>query len=523
VEKLTMLLQKYSALLLFLCLLSCDRQQEAAHLPETEISKFYRPEMQPFYHGVASGDPLPNQVIIWTRFTPYQKGESFPVKWLVAKDEAMTEIVKEGVANAQAAQDYTVKVDVTGLEPAQYYYYQFREKGKTSVVGRTKTAPERETSKVALAVMSCTNYEAGYYNALANLARRDSIDAVIHLGDYIYEYEPGGYGDEKLDRRHLPAKELISLEDYRTRYAQYRLDRDFQEVHRRHPFITIWDDHEIANNAHTYGAENHQEEEGDYIQRRQAAQQSYYEWLPIRENEGGHLYRKITMGKMADILLLDERVAGRSAPAENQNDKNYTSKERSMLGEQQYQWLTKSLSSSEARWKIIGNQVIFSEFDYSAVKPNKPKNMDAWDGYPEEKKRLIQFVQEYQINNLLFVTGDTHCSWAFEVPSTASAYLADPATAIAIELATPSITSSNYDEHESRDRVLEIENIYQKENPHLKFVNLRDHGYLLLEITEQAVHASYQYVDTVGKPSDKEQSGGWMKIESGVRKIQIVN
>ncbi len=505
-----------------LFLFSCDQKKSKTAILESDISQYYDSNMQPFYHGVASGDPLPDRVIIWTRLTPSQKGESFPVKWIIAKDEALTEVVNEGIINAHSNRDFTIKIDVLGLEADQFYYYQFVEKGKKSVLGRTKTAPKRATDKVKLAVISCTNYEAGYYNALANLAKQDNLDAIIHLGDYIYEYEPGGYGNEELDRQHIPAKELLTLEDYRTRYSQYRLDKDFQEVHKLHPFIAIWDDHEIANNAYTNGAKNHQAEEGDYLKRRQAAQQAYYEWLPIRENAGGQLYRKITMGKLADILLLDERVAGRSAPVEKTDDKNYTSEERSMLGKQQYQWLTKSLSSSEARWKVIGNQVIFSDFDYSKVRPERPTNLDAWDGYPAEKKKLIEFVQERQIDNLVFVSGDTHCSWAFEVPSSAAAYRKNPTKeTVAIELGTPSVTSSNYDEYRSVSETKEAEEIYKTENPHLKYVNLRNHGYLLLEITEKSILASYNYVETVDKRSSVENKGGQVRIDSGTKKLTL--
>ncbi|MFT4664512.1 MAG: alkaline phosphatase D [Polaribacter sp.] len=508
------------AFLFLLCLFSCDQKKSTTTVSESDISQYYDADKQPFYHGVASGDPLPDRVIIWTRLTPSQKGESFPVKWIIAKDEALTEVVNEGIVTAYANRDFTIKIDVLALEADQFYYYQFIEKGKKSALGRTKTAPKRAANKVKLAVISCTNYEAGYYNALANLAKQDSLDAIIHLGDYIYEYEPGGYGNEDLDRHHLPAKELLTLEDYRIRYSQYRLDLDFQEVHKLHPFIAIWDDHEIANNAYTTGAKNHQPDEGDYIKRRQAAQQAYYEWLPIRENAGGQLYRKITMGKLVDILLLDERVAGRSAPVEKTSDKNYNSDERSMLGEQQYQWLTKSLSSSEAHWKIIGNQVIFSDFDYTKVRPEKPTNMDAWDGYPAEKKKLIEFVQERQVDNLVFVSGDTHCSWAFEVPSSADAYRKNPTKeTIAIELGTPSVTSSNYDEYESTSKVKKAEEIYKKENLHLKYVDLRNHGYLLLEITEGAILATYNYVETLEKPSSVENRAGLIRIESGTKKL----
>ncbi|MFK7809475.1 MAG: alkaline phosphatase [Saprospiraceae bacterium] len=487
-----------------------------------KIASLYDESKKPFYHGVASGDPLSDRVIIWTRYTPEEKGKSHPVKWIIAKDKALTEVVNEGIATAYPDRDYTIKIDVLGLEANEYYYFQFIENGRKSALGRTKTAPRRNAEKVKLAVISCTNYEAGYYNALASLAKQDSMDAVIHLGDYIYEYEPGGYGAEELDRHHLPAKELISLEDYRTRYAQYRLDEDFQEVHRMHPFIAIWDDHEIANNAYAQGAQNHQTDEGDYLKRKQSAKQAYYEWLPIREKSGGQLYRKITMGKLADILLLDERIAGRTAPAENPKDKIFMDEERTMLGAQQYEWLTKSLSSSEARWKIIGSQVLFSDLDQKAGRPKRPVNMDAWDGYPAEKKRFVQFLKEYQIEDLVFVSGDTHCSWAFEVPTSAAAYRkGGTKETVAIELGTPSVTSANYDEYAEVDQIEKLEGVYKKENAHLKYVNLRDHGYLLLEISEEEVLATYRYVETVLAKTEKEIIGEHITIKSGNKVIEL--
>ena len=266
------------------------------------------------------------------------------------------------------------------------------------------------------------------YNALARIAERTDIDAVVHLGDYIYEYEPGIYGDSTLgpNRKHLPPKEIIELPDYRTRYAQYRMDPDFQKIHQAHPFITIWDDHEFANNVYQSGAENHQSEEGAFADRSAAAKQAYFEWLPVRENTAQNIYRTIQFGEVADLILLDERIVGRTMPVDSATQINFKATDRSMLGAEQLAWFKGQLSESVAIWKVIGNQVIFSLMDLSWRTPTSPYNLDAWDGYPYEQAQITQFLATENVSNTIFTTGDTHCSWAFEVPGDIKAYKKDP-------------------------------------------------------------------------------------------------
>ena len=486
--------------------------------------QYYDPDKKPFYHGVASGDPLADGFIIWTRVTPSGKMDSIPVAWVVAKDSTLHQIVAHGNAFAFSERDYTLQVDVRGLEADSYYYFQFTADNKTSDIGRSKTAPTDINNLLRLAFINCTNYQSGYYNALLALAQRDSIDAVIHLGDYIYEY-PSGFGSNRVDRHHLPDKELISLSDYRSRYAQYRLDKDFQEVHRMHPFICIWDDHEFANNAHRSGAKNHQPDEGDYAQRRNAAAKAYFEWLPIRENKTGQLYRKTSMGKVADLFLLDERIAGRAAPLSKQTtNSNIADSTRSMLGAEQYRWLTENMKATEAHWTLIASQVLFADMDYKTLRPDNPRNMDAWDGYLSEKRKLANFIKNNAIENLLIISGDSHCSWAFDLPASTGYHHLQTATEdnIAIELSVPSITSSNYDERMPLKEVLKIEDIYRKDNPHLKYVNLHDHGYLLLEVDSQKVLATFYYVDTVLKRQWKERKGAAFRIDSGGKGLKAL-
>jgi len=456
----------------------------------------------PFVHSVASGDPLNTAVIIWTRVTA-DSLDKVSVKWQVAEDLEFKKIVKKGKATTNADRDYTVKVDVKGLKENSYYYYRFLLGDYTSPAGRTKTTPARAAKNIKLGVVSCSNYEAGYFNAFATIADKD-LDAILHLGDYIYEYQPDHYGDKTLPRKHQPAKEIITLPEYRTRYAQYRQDADLQRVHQLHPFITIWDDHEIANDAYSEGGENHNEGEGDFNARKAAAKQAYYEWMPIRESET--LYRKIGFGSIAEVIMLDERLEGRSQPADSMQAKAYHDEQRTMLGETQMNWLVDNLKNSKAQWKIIGNQVIFSDLNIAAISgKGHPKNMDAWDGYPYDKSKLIKSITDNQVKDIVFLTGDTHCSWAFEVPQNVSQY--DPRTSansIAVEFGTPGITSANLDEYYPMDKVLEKEREVRQANRHLKYVDLHSQGYFILTLTQFDCTADYYYVDKINAPSTKE-------------------
>lgn len=272
-----------------------------------------------FRHGVASGDPVQDAVIIWTRVSPAQDGEdaAIPVHWTMARDAALSDVVREGDTLASLEGDFTVKVDVGELSPGAYYYYGFSVGETASPVGRTKTLPANGISRASLAVVSCANYPAGYFNVYREVAKRDDIDAVIHLGDYIYEYGADGYGGEqgkKLGRVVEPTHEILSLADYRTRHGQYRSDPDLQALTSRHPIISVWDDHETANNSYKDGAENHNEGEGEWADRKAAAVRAYYEWLPIRMADEAtpiKTYRSFRLGGLASLIMLDTRIAGR--------------------------------------------------------------------------------------------------------------------------------------------------------------------------------------------------------------------
>jgi alkaline phosphatase D len=495
-------------------LISCQSSKEtsAGKKFKEAVSSLYDPSMAPFYHGVASGDPMSDRVILWTRVTPTDSAAVVSVDWELSEEEKFDPVLKKGTLTTSAERDYTIKIDVSGLSPGKYYFYRFMALGRSSVTGRTKTLSDNDDS-LRFAIVSCSNWEFGYFNAYNGIAEKE-LDAIIHLGDYIYEYGVGQYGNKNVDRKHLPDHETVTLSDYRTRYSQYHLDAALRRARQKHPFITIWDDHEVANDVYKDGAGNHQaDQEGDFQLRKAAAQRAYYEWLPIRE--GGKLYRSFSFGKLASLIMLDERLEGRTKQLETVADPALNDPQRSMLGSEQLAWFQEALKTSAATWKIIGNQVIFSDLDQSSASAKRPRNLDSWDGYPAEKKKIADFIRKTNIQDVIFLAGDTHSSWAFEV-------VVDPdkrqdafSTPFAIELGTTSISSSNSNERTSDDTVKMKEAMLLKGNPHLKYTNHRDHGYLLLSLYPQRATAEWYYVDTLLKPDDRESLGKKVEIQKG--------
>ncbi|MEM9326372.1 MAG: alkaline phosphatase D family protein [Bacteroidota bacterium] len=504
--------------LFYFALLAACATNQSREEPTSTLAAFYDLELKPFYHGVASGDPLQDAVVIWTRVTPDQEMERLEVEWEFSTDQDFENIIQSGTFTTGPSRDYTVKVDVSNLAAGNNYFYRFKSLEAYSAIGRTKTAPAA-SDLINFAVVSCSNYEFGYFNAYGHIARQEDLDAVIHLGDYIYEYGTGSYGDSATGRFNLPPYEIVSLEDYRTRYSLYRLDPDLQSVHNNHPMIAIWDDHEIANNSYETGAQNHQEDEGPYEERRSAAVQAYYEWLPIRENS--EHYRKFDYGDLVDLIMLDERLEGRSRPLDSLSDPALMDSSRSMLGQEQLVWLKEQLLESEAQWKVIGNQVIFSYLNWG-YEPNFTINLDSWDGYPIEQREIADFIKE--IDNVIFITGDTHSSWAFEVTvDPFETY--DPesaAGAVAVEFGTTSINSANSNERVGTDTVLMHEKriVNSPINPHLKYANLRDHGYLLLSLTPSRATASWHYVPTLMERVPEASIGKQLYVNAGEVKLR---
>lgn len=511
--------KNFMRLLLFIVLaaltLNCTRKPKSPLVEE--VAPLYDATLKPFYHGVASGDPLQDRVVIWTRVTPPDSAVSILVKWEMAEEPTFQKLVQTDIVATTPKTDYTVKIDVEQLQAGKTYYYRFSAFDVYSPIGRTRTLPTSSPDSLKLAVVSCSNWEFGYFNAYDRIAEKQ-IDAVLHLGDYIYEYEPGRYGDTTIGRTHLPAREIVSLTDYRTRYSQYRLDQGLRNMTARHPLIAVWDDHEIANNSYVSGAQNHQANEGDYAQRRAVARQAYYEWLPIRE---GKLYRSFAFGALANLLMLDERLEGRTRQPESEQDPLYRSEEASMLGKEQLSWLEQQLKTTAA-WKIIGNQVIFSDVQLAAVYPSMPKNLDAWDGYPLEKQKIKDFIVNNAISNVVFLAGDTHSAWAIEA-ATDIAKSYNPNTsagAFAVEFGTTSVSSGNSDERTAPDTVRMMEAALLKTNPHIKYLNARDHGYLLVTFSPAEVRADYYMVNTLRAIDAGERLDRSYRVARGTTRLR---
>lgn len=475
-----------------------------------------------FQHGIASGDPQADRVILWTRVsTPRLPAGAMPVdvdvEWRVATDPELTRVVAAGTAPASVASDRTVKVDVEGLAAETTYYYEFRALGVRSPVGRTRTLPRAGGSRARVAVTSCANYPAGFFNVYRMVARRADIDLVLHLGDYLYEYANGTLGDgESLERLPEPNRELLSLADYRARHAQYKLDPDLQELHRQHPFVAIWDDHEVADNAYRDGAGNHQaESEGDWQVRKARAMQAYFEWMPIRPSSSGdvqRIYRQFAYGDLFDLVLLDTRFAGRAARIAGNCDKlGIDNPARSLLGAEQEAWFFEALRGSRARgarWRVIGQQVMMGQL--SDLAQGCVTHLDQWDGYAPSRARVLALLAAEAIDNVVVLTGDAHTSWAFDLaedPFDGARYDAPTGRgSLAVELVTPSVSSPpTFDPGEASAATL----------PHLKFMDLLRHGYILVDISPERVQAEWYLTDSVVDPRAEETLATILQVRAG--------
>jgi alkaline phosphatase D len=457
-----------------------------------------------FRHGVASGDPLTDRVILWTRVTPPPAHTgTIEVEWTIARDPRMDRAVGRGLVQTRAARDFTVKIDPTGLDPGTTYYYRFAARGEQSPIGRTRTLAASGASRIRFALASCSNLPFGFFNVYGRIAERADLDAVLHLGDYIYEYANANYGNRPgagdgtaLGRVHSPNRELLRLNDYRGRYAQYREDPDLQAAHRQHPFIVIWDDHEFANNAWSGGAQNHNAGEGAWSVRRRAAEQAWREWMPVRvtgDDVGG--YRRFTFGGLADLFMLDTRIVGRDQQVAAAKDVAAVERaSRHLLGDAQEQWLFGGLrESARARrpWQILGQQIMFAP-QGPAGQPGA--GVDSWDGYRAARTRVFDAAASAGSPHLVVLTGDVHSSWAYDLardPFTSAKY--DPQTgrgAIGTEIVTPSVTSPSSMTAERHAALLET-------RPHLRFLEGDSRGYVVVDITRDRLHADWWFVPSV--------------------------
>lgn len=474
--------------------------------------------LAPFYHGVASGDPLADRVIIWTRVTPQDGEEEIEVSWEIATDPELINVVQVGAFVTNGARDFTVKVDVTGLQAGTTYYYGFSALGANSLTGRTKTATIGQKDRMRFAVVSCSNYQSGYFNAYARLAEKHDLEAILHLGDYIYEY--GNNAGDTIGRMVEPTTEVINLQDYRARHSHHKLDQDLRKVHQQHPFICIWDDHETANNSWTDGAANHQASEGDWADRKAMGTQAYFEWMPIRDSAmpgaSPKIYRSISYGDLVEVIMLDTRLEGRQEQASSATDPILMDPERTILGEEQYNWLLETLSNSTAKWKIIGNQVVFAPLNTAGL----IDNLDGWDGYPAERNKVLGFIDSLDIDNVVITTGDIHIGIAADVTIDPNGDY-DPETgegSVAVEMVTPSVSTFNLDDV-PLPLPIELDLIPAFAlglNPHGRFVNLVDHGYYIIDAATNQLQGDWYWVETVKTPTDIEtQMQSWYTVDGG--------
>ncbi|MFF3482510.1 alkaline phosphatase D family protein [Streptomyces sp. NPDC002701] len=498
-----------------------------------------------FLHGVASGDPLPDGILLWTRVTPADDatpgsglGPDVQVEWTVATDKAFTNVVTKGSTTATAASDHTVKADIRGLRPATDYWFRFSSGGTDSPAGRARTAPAHDAAVAGMrfGVVSCANWEAGYFSAYRHLAARGDLDAWLHLGDYIYEYGTGEYGTrDTVVRPHAPAHEIVTLADYRTRHGRYKTDPDLQALHAAAPVIAIWDDHEFANDTWSGGAENHTEgAEGAWSARQSAARQAYFEWMPVRPAIEGTTYRRLRFGRLADLSLLDLR-SYRSQQVST-GDGSVDDPDRTLTGRAQLDWLKTGLRTSDTSWRLVGNSVMIAPFAIGSLsaellKPlaellGLPKeglalNTDQWDGYTDDRRELLAHLRDNAIRNTVFLTGDIHMAWANDVPLDAGTY---PLSAsAATEFVVTSVTSDNLDDiikvPEGTVSAL-ASPVIRAANRHVHWVDTDRHGYGVLDLTAERAQMDY-YV--LSDRTSTNATASWARsyrTRSGTQKVE---
>ena len=477
-----------------------------------------------FNHGVASGDPLEDRVILWTRVTPQQAG---PVEVIleVSENKNFSKVAYSKKLNTSSLSDYTIKYDFLAKQYCNSdngFFYRFRAGNSVSETGRSKTF-SKNIKSAKIAIFSCSNFPAGYFNAYQAAAEKNDLDLWLHLGDYLYEYPMGGYATEnakKLGRAPIPIHEMITLSDYRQRHAQYKLDQGSIALHKHAPLIAVWDDHEFSNDAWKRGAENHSEDgsEGDFYARRSAAIKAYYEWMPIREQQNKRrIFRDFKIGKLMHLIMLDTRQFGRDKQIQ---PKDYLSKSgfyqakfyndlnseyRELLGAEQFSWIEDKILNSNAAWTIFGQQVLMTKLKFPDIsktlkaeeipdflKPylkllglGIPSNLDAWDGYPAARNKLYKLMKNAK-KKFISLAGDTHNSWVSVLENQSG-------EKVGIELGAPSVTSPgitdvlNLDENNFVDSIVKL-------NKELQWMNPSNRGYLFLDCTDSKIIASFNFI-----------------------------
>ncbi len=500
-----------------------------------------------FTHNVASGEPGADSMLLWTRYVS-ATGSPSKVRVEVSEVRDFGKIVGGGQMVTGLWRDHTVKITVDGLAPGRTYYYRFiGPDGTMSPIGRTKTLPVGKASKFNIAIFSCANMGFGEFNAYGHVAARSDIDLVLHMGDYFYEYGRGGYdAGAEFAKRILPEGEVLALADYRLRYASYRTDPQLQAVHANFPFIVNTDDHEGANDCWEGGAQNHQPDEGDWTNRKNAAMQVWREWMPVGEQP----WKSYAIGDLATYYRTDTRMVARS----KQND--YASITRgddpekllaafrdgpwqddaaTMMGTEQESWLYHAFAKSDAVWDVLGvgtnmgyNSTPASAMDWvpaSAPERNRgyvkqgilagkaglPYNLDNWGGYPKARSRLFAAAQRADAN-LVVVTGDSHNGWAFDLPEGGK-----PA---GVEFGGHSVTSPGFESATKGTDPAVIARAMVANSPELKWMDSSNRGYMMLSLTQVAATNEWVFMDTIKTKSLAVKGGHKLKVRPGRKMLE---
>ncbi|WP_040768092.1 alkaline phosphatase D family protein [Novipirellula maiorica] len=469
----------------------------------------------PFTLGVASGDPAPDGVVIWTRLAvkPLEQGgmqnKSVRTQWEVATDESFANVVRRGDAVATPDLGHSVHVEVDGLKPHHWYFYRFHAGNETSPTGRTRTAPAFDATpdRIRFAFTSCQHYETGYFNGYPHMQRED-LDLVIHLGDYIYEYA----GADKRPRKHIGG-EIETLDDYRTRYSQYRLDETLQETHRLFPWLVTWDDHEFDNNYANLVSEQDGVSPEAFLARRAAAYQAYYEFMPLRRSsfpQGPNmkLYRGCQYGRLANFHVLDTRQYRTDQP-NGDHQKPMTGKvfdqKATMLGDQQEKWLMQRLQDSSSTWNVLAQQVMMAPLNRGEGDDHR-YSMDQWPGYEVNRRRLLNFFHEKSISNPVVLTGDIHVNWVNDLQLD----FQDPKSpVVGTELVGTAMTSGG-----NGGNVISEYERAAAQNDFVRWYN-SNRGYVSCDITPESWTSHFRTTPFVDKPGSPIETKASFVIENG--------
>ena len=509
------------------------------------------PDRPRFLHGVASGDPLPDAVVLWTRVTPRSgddpgsgRGPVVPVTWEMATDAQFRRIVRSGTVRTGPDRDHTVKVDATRLAPGTWYWYRFRCQGVTSPAARTRTAPADSAAvqRLRMAVVSCANWQAGWFTAYRHLAKRPDLDLVLHLGDYVYEYAPGEYqARDVVVRPHDPPREMTTLADYRRRHGQYKTDPDLQALHAVAPWVVTWDDHESANDAWSGGAENHTPgAEGEWRQRRSYAQRAYAEWMPVRYEVGGRLYRRLRFGRLASLSMLDLRTY-RDEQVDSPVDPALGDPARTITGREQFRFLLDGLADGQVQWKLVGNPVMITPVRFPDALDTRladgigtlvdaplppvqgvPYNVDQWDGYPVERAKVLTHLRDRGIRDTVFLTGDIHSGWACDLPYDGLTYPAN-GNSVGVELVCTSVTSDNLDDITNsppRTTSRAVETAFKTSNPHIKYLDFDSHGFSVLEVTPAGAQMDWYVLTDRTDPNAAAVHSVSYRVRAGTQQVE---